>query len=151
MSVDKCNKHDIEITLDSRLRRRPCRFQVNWIFRKEEDELQFNKASEKEKSVDKKPKIFVVLDFPQVIKSAMGPNRGWDGQADKRRKNLKSFFNTMNSLLKLPKYSKYKNDVVFLKFDKKKMHLSNYIRYILARDNQNDFILVSDSYCDGEK
>ena len=81
--------HDIPIKLEYKSQN----VHMHWIFKYEEDEVEFEKCSNQERALNAKEKVLVALDFPQLLKSAMGPgpNKGWDEKPAARSKNLKIF------------------------------------------------------------
>ena len=156
-------KHDIPVKLDNNTQS----LHVHWIFRHEEDEEEFLQQSEHQRSTNNKEKILVVLDFPQLLKSAMGPRKGWEEheRPGARRKNLSLFRKMINSCIE-SKYmtnrlmmilmilqclclTVFRDDVVFLKYcndEERREKLSVVIRrMILKRED-----LVSSSGSDSE-
>lgn len=109
--------HDLEFKLEAGQKRKAINQTVHWIYESPEHEAEADTPEKKEKKKNAN-KIFIIFDFPQLIQSAMGPDRGW-GEQDRpgaRRKNIHSFKKTLKSLLNCNEYIQYEKDVLFLSF-----------------------------------
>jgi len=105
---------------------------VFWIFKDAEDENEFSRSSFQMKSINSKPKIFVILDFPQLIQSVMGPGekKGFDKYPEARKKNLKKFKDVVESLVD-SNIREHRNEIAFLKIPKntlRKQKISTLLR-----------------------
>lgn len=61
-------------------------------------------------------KIYIMFDFPQLLKGAMGPKRDCDRMS--RKQNLKSFQSTLENLLSHEPYRRHANSIRFIRYDK---------------------------------
>lgn len=109
--------HDLKFKLEGGQKRAEINQTVYWIYESSEHEKEADTAEKKEIKKNAN-KIFVIFDFPQILQSAMGPDRGWEekNRAGARIKNIQSFKKTLKSLLKCNEYIQYEKDVMFLTF-----------------------------------
>ena len=63
-------------------------------------------------------KILILFDFPHILQSAMGEDRGYDDQEMQtmRNKNIESFQLTLENLMESVDHNKYQNDIIFHHF-----------------------------------
>lgn len=109
--------HDLKFKLEAGQKRAEINQTVYWIYESSEHEKEAD--TEEKKEIKKNAnKIFVIFDFPQLLQSAMGPDRGWEekNRPGARMKNIHSFKKTLKSLLNCNEYIQYENDVMFLTF-----------------------------------
>jgi len=126
--------HKIEFELDAELKRKPMKQNVQWIYEKAEYEKEATTPEMKEEKRNSK-KIFVVFDFPQLLQSAMGPDRGWDekDQPGARKKNIKSFKKTLNNLMNPSEFKQFEKNVMFLPFPNRKEPLKEPLSAVLRK------------------
>jgi len=122
---------------------------VFWIFKNVVDENEFMRSSFQVKSLNSKPKIFVILDFPQLIQSVMGPGekKGFDKYPEERRKNLRKFKDVVESLVD-SNIREHRNEIAFLKIPKsslRKQKISTLIREKIQKVEMDSFVSGSES------
>jgi len=148
--------HDLEFKMETGARKPPIKQTVFWIYESSEYEAEAKNAEEKEKKINAN-KIFIIFDFPQLIQSGMGPNRGWEenDRPGARNKNILSFKKTLKSLLHCNDYIDYEKDMVFLPFPNRerigeeRTTLSEIIREKI-REEEQDNVYSSTSATDTE-
>ena len=128
------------------------KLKIYWIFKNEDDEDEYHKSNILEKSRNSKPKIFVLVDFPQLLKSVMGPKKGWEEheRPGARRKNIKTFKRIVKNLIE-GNFRQYRNDIEFLEFENspdRKEKLSSILRKMIKA--REDASYVSSSGSDSE-
>eukprot|EP00092_Neocalanus_flemingeri_P029762 GFUD01032310.1.p1 GENE.GFUD01032310.1~~GFUD01032310.1.p1 ORF type:complete len:346 (+),score=80.50 GFUD01032310.1:44-1039(+) len=79
---------------------------VYWIYESAKDEETKNKHGQK---------ILFLFDFPQILQSAMGENRGYREEEipEVRKRNIKAFQDTLENLMDSVDHNKCKKDVTF--------------------------------------
>ena len=82
---------------------------VYWIYESAKDEETQEKDSQK---------ILILFDFPHILQSAMGEDRGYDDQEMQtmRNKNIESFQLTLENLMESVDHNNYQNDIIFHHF-----------------------------------
>ena len=119
---------------------------VYWIYQSEEDE---------EIKPENGKKILVFFDFPQILHSAMGDNRGFvddDETSEIRRKNIESFIKTLENLIRVSDHIDYhhRRDVIFHRFvNTEDTNIAGEIRQICMKHLAQD--IHDDSESDGEE
>merc|ERR1712106_762402 len=116
---DSC-QHNLEFRLEVGERRVSIKQTVYWIYESQEFEREADTPEKKDKKKNAN-KIFIIFDLPQLLQSAMGPDRGWEekNRPGAREKNVRSFRKTLKSLLQCNEYIQYEKDVLFLTFPNK--------------------------------
>jgi hypothetical protein len=114
--TDSC-EHNLEFKLEAGEKRPHIKQTVHWIYESAEYEEEADTDEKKEKKKNAN-KIFIIFDFPQLLQSAMGPDRGWEEhhRPGARLKNINSFKKTLKSLLQCNDYIQYQKDVLFMPF-----------------------------------
>lgn len=115
---------------------------VHWIYAEEEEEQNHDNYTVTEKSqVDK---ILFLHDFPTILQSAMGPDRGWENDQGPRlrKENLDKFIGTLRDMLEPPDHRIHRQDLVFCRFRREETQplahiLRTKIREEIARERQN--------------
>eukprot|EP00092_Neocalanus_flemingeri_P024730 GFUD01026819.1.p1 GENE.GFUD01026819.1~~GFUD01026819.1.p1 ORF type:complete len:382 (-),score=108.29 GFUD01026819.1:334-1479(-) len=125
--------HYLEFPLEAVQKRAPIKQNVYWIYESSEYEKEADTPVKKEKKKNAN-KIYIIFDFPQLIQSAMGPDRGWDedDRPGARKKNIHSFKKTLRSLLNCNDYKQYDKDVLFLSFPNRERQESGEQRKLLS-------------------
>ena len=122
---------------------------VYWMFTNTMDEEEYTKAGVEAKSLNSKDKIFFMLDFPQSLKSVLGPKKGWESGA--RKREVIRFKKFIRSLIDGNiDYRKYRHNVLFLEFSSKgeRPPLSSLIREKIRRSEEEVYISSSGSDSD---
>ena len=116
--ASKCT-FELEFELEAIQKRKPMKQTVYWIYESPEYEKE-SSGEDKEKKKNAK-KILVLFDFPQLVQSAMGPDRGWDenDRPGARKKNIQAFKKTLKDLMNPAEYKQFERNVVFLQFPKR--------------------------------
>ena len=122
---------------------------VYWMFTNTMDEEEYTKAGMEAKSLNSKDKIFFMLDFPQSLKSVLGPKKGWESGA--RKREVIRFKKFIRSLIDGNiDYRKYRHDVLFLEFSSyvERPPLSSLIREKIRKSEEEANISSSGSDSD---
>jgi len=140
----------LEFKMEAGERRNHIRQAVYWIYESQEFE---EEADTKEKIEKKKKanKIFIIFDFPQLLQSAMGPDRGWEekNKPGAREKNIHSFKKTLKKLLQCNDYIQYQKDVLFMDFlnREREKPLSAFFREKILEEELRQEAVYSSSSC----
>jgi len=89
--IDKTVFNTDEVTSIQFKTGKPCK--ICWIYRNESDES----LTYKQDSALRCEKLFFISDFPTLLKSALGPNRGWEDEGE-RIDQLKQFSESLKAL-----------------------------------------------------
>jgi len=147
--------HDLEFKLEPGQRRSSIKQTVYWIFESPEYEKEDKTQEEKICA----SKIFVIFDFPQLIQSAMGPDRGWDekDRPGARKKNIHSFKKTLRSLLNCNEYVQFSSALLLHTFQNgarsgqgQRKPLSEVLREKILEEETKERVYSSSSCSDTE-
>lgn len=145
-------KEDEGIFTSSELRNNKKTQKVYWIYRESSEEEAFFNGLGRMKQSDRCGKIFVMLDFPHVLKSVLGPGekKGFDTHPEARRRNLKKFRKVIKGFIEAH-YRQHRNDVLFLEFPghrDRSYRLSYYVRAEFMRHQEQQTYASSSSDSD---
>jgi len=147
-SFDCKNSHNLQLGLKPGEKKTQT---VNWIY----EDPKYEKVEEENNKL-KANKIFVIFDFPQLIKSAMGPERGWEEneRPGARKRNINSFKKTVKNFVKCNNTIRYEKDLLFLEFpnrepqnEKHRKLLSAIIREKILEEEEKEHRAYSSSSC----
>ena len=105
---------------------------LHWIY----------KCSTREENQEEK--IVVMFHFPQILKSMMGPGRGWDEEIRPggRQRNIQKMKDMLETLLKWSGYRDFQEYLIFYTFNNAKVKnksLSDFLREKILMENVNFF------------
>ena len=108
---------EIQFELEAVMKRKPMKQTVHWIYEDAEYDQEGTTHDIRERKRTAK-KIFVTFDFPQLLKSAMGPDRGWDerDRPGARKRNIQLFKKTLKNLMNPSEFKQFEKSVLFLQF-----------------------------------